>query len=195
MSVLDNPKHEAFAQAYVLTNNGVKAAIEAGYAPSGSRNAASVRAAGLLKNAKVKARISELQQQLTKKATQAVALDRAWVLDRLKQNADLALDEKDRSAANRALELLGKEIGMFVERRQIQIGPLEQLDAPRLQRLLALAEAAEQGRLALPRAVPSIQERSTAAIDIVGEIIEGEVVEAASVPETVPGDEDDDVLG
>jgi Terminase small subunit len=170
MSVLDNQKHEAFAQAYVRTNNGVKAAIEAGYAPSGSRNAASVRAAGLMKNAKVKARIDELQQQLTKKASQAVALDRAWVLDRLKQNADLALDEKDRSAANRALELLGKEIGMFVERKQLQIGPLEQLGAPQLQRLLLLAEAAEQGRLTLPQPV-----------EIIGEIIDAEVEEDVDV--------------
>lgn len=172
MSVLDNPKHEAFAQAFALCNNATKAAIEAGYAPSGSRSAASVRASGLMKNPKIKKRIAELQQQLVKKASQAVGLDRSWVLDRLKSNADLALEEKDRAAANRALELLGKEIGMFVDRKQVLIGPLEQLGAPQLQRLLLLAEAAEQGRLALPQ-----------PIEMIGEIIDAEV------------EEDYDVLG
>lgn len=195
MSVLDNPKWEAFCQAYAIHNNGAKAAMEVGYAPSGSKSAASVRASGLMKKPEIKARIAEIQQGLMKKASQAVQLDRAWVLDRLKQNADLALDEKDRSAANRALELLGKELGMFVDRKQILVGPLEALDAHRLQRLLALAEAAEQGLLALPRADAMNPESSTAPVDIAGEIIEGEVLEASIVPEPVPEEEDDDVLG
>jgi hypothetical protein len=164
MGVLSNAKHEAFAQAYALCNNATKAALEVGYGSGENRNAAAVRGSGLMKNPKIKARIDELHQQLTKKASQAVQLDRSWVLDRLKANADLALEEKDRGAANRALELLGKEIGMFIERKQVLVGPLEQLGAPQLQRLVALAEAAEQGRLLLPG--------QTQPIDIVGEVID-----------------------
>jgi Terminase small subunit len=199
MSVLDNPKQEAFCQAYSRLRNGTKAAIEAGYSASGKRsNTAAVRASTLLKDPKIKARIAELDHELTKVATRSTGLDRAWVLDRLKQNADQALEERDRGAANRALELLGREVGLFTERKQILVGPLEQLDAPRLQRLLALAEAAEQGRLVLPGGHPPILGGSTAPIDIAGEIIEGEVLEAAIVPEPGPeeGDEEDfDVLG
>ncbi len=43
---------------------------------------------------------------------------REWVLSRLAQNAEAALADNDRGAANRALELIGKEQGMFIERKE-----------------------------------------------------------------------------
>jgi hypothetical protein len=39
------------------------------------------------------------------------------LLARLKDNAERALGEAEGAVANRALELLGKQIGMFIERR------------------------------------------------------------------------------
>lgn len=196
--VLSNPQWEAFAVAYAKNGNATKSALEAGFAAGKNNMSAAVRGSQLLKREEVRARIDEIKQQVTKKALASAGVDRAWILEKLKENAEQALDAKDRGAANRALELLGKEHGMFQDRKIIQIGPLEQLDAPRLQRLLALAEAAEQGRLVLPGGHPPILGGSTAPLDIAGEIIEGEVLEAAIVPEPGPeeGDEEDfDVLG
>jgi lipid II:glycine glycyltransferase (peptidoglycan interpeptide bridge formation enzyme) len=196
--VLGNPQWEAFAVAYAKNGNATKSALEAGFAAGKNNMSAAVRGSQLLKREEVRTRIDEIKQQLTKKALASAGVDRAWILQKLKENAEQALESRDRSAANRALELLGKEHGLFQDRKIIQIGPLEQLDAPRLQRLLLLAEAAEQGRLALPNARRANVDGSTTAIDIVGEIIEGEVIEEAMRTRDGPeeGDEDDfDVLG
>jgi hypothetical protein len=193
--VLTQPKWEAFCVAYAEHGNGTKAAIEAGYSSGANGSGAAVRASTLLKKPEIKKRIDELRQRLKKKTFASVGVDRAWVLEKLKENAEQALESRDRAAANRALELLGREAGLFVERKQILVGPLEQLDAPRLQRLLALAEAAEQGRLVLPNGHQSILGGSTAPIDIAGEIIEGEVLDAVNGPEPGPEDDDFDVLG
>jgi hypothetical protein len=40
-----------------------------------------------------------------------------WVLDNLRENVEYA---KHTNVANRALELIGKEIGMFVEKRDVR---------------------------------------------------------------------------
>jgi hypothetical protein len=51
---------------------------------------------------------------------QQPALTREWVLGKLIENAEKALAGKyGSSTANRALELLGRELGMFVERTEI----------------------------------------------------------------------------
>ncbi|MDP0495695.1 MAG: terminase small subunit [Verrucomicrobiota bacterium JB024] len=54
-------KHERFAQEYVVDLNATQAAIRAGY----SDKSAHVTGARLLKNAKVAARITELQAELS----------------------------------------------------------------------------------------------------------------------------------
>src|SRR6185436_17231702 len=94
------------------------------------------KAAELLENGKITARIAELRGKAAEKAV----LDRAWVLDRLMRNVRIAMGEerikvairpksapdtvveleitdRDAAAANRALELLGKadEVGLFRE--------------------------------------------------------------------------------
>lgn len=70
----------------------------------------------------------------SEKAMEALAIDKASVMARLVENIDRAmqavkvLDHKgkptgeyryDGNVANRALELLGKEIGMFIDRKQV----------------------------------------------------------------------------
>lgn len=150
MPVLKNPKHELFAQAVAKGISGPDAYIGAGYdvAP----NVASPCASRLLTNAKIQARLAEIQQRGADKAVKAVALSREWVLTRLMKHADVCLGdikikavravksrlkdetggftdvvatteieitERDAAAANRALELLGREHGMFVEHKEI----------------------------------------------------------------------------
>lgn len=198
MPELKHPRWEAFAQAYVRCKNGTQAAKEVGFKGGKDGNSFAVRAHELLKKAEVQERVAELNQQLVKETMKSAKVDRAWVLDRLKENAQEALENRDRAAANRALELLGKELGLFIDRKMVLTGPLEALDAPRLQRLLALAQAAEEGRLVLPKPDVSISTGSSDPIDKSGEILELEAVNVPEQPRPVPEaleDDDDDVLG
>lgn len=105
----------------------------------------------------VKARIDQLRHEITERAVEKASLDRKWVLDRLMKVADRCMQAEpvtdrqgnttgeyrfDSAGANRSLELLGKELGMFVERKQIDMNPLGQMSDEDLMRMAA--ELAEQ---------------------------------------------------
>src|SRR6185437_3503832 len=62
----------------------------------------------------VRARVAELQAR----ATEGVIITRQWVIEQLVDNAKLAKEAKDYSPSNQALNLLGKELGMFVDRSE-----------------------------------------------------------------------------
>jgi hypothetical protein len=79
-----------------------------------------------------------------------VALTKTWVLDRLIENVDRALQHQaimgangketgeyryDGAVANRALELLGRELGMFISRSEVRTGPLDEIDPNDIARL------------------------------------------------------------
>lgn len=114
-------RHELFAQG-LAKGLGIGAAyVAAGYKPS---PAAATR---LSKNVKLQGRVAELQAASAERAT----VTRQWVLERLKENVERSmqaapvLDHDGNptgeykfagNAANRALELLGKELGMFAQR-------------------------------------------------------------------------------
>jgi hypothetical protein len=119
MPPIKNPRHELFAQGVAKGENASQAYENAGYKPSRAN------ACHLQQQANVSQRIAELLEQRRKRgeiaserAIAALAVDRKWVLSKLVQNAEQALVNNDRSAANRALELIGKEQGMFIERRE-----------------------------------------------------------------------------
>lgn len=126
---LKNAQHERFVQEIVKGKNQGDAYLAAGYKAK-NELVASAAATRLLKDVKIQARLAELQ----KKAEERVVIDRAWVLKRLVENVERAmtvapvLDREgaetgefryEGSVANRALELLGKEMGMFVNRTEI----------------------------------------------------------------------------
>lgn len=81
----------------------------------------------------------------------ATGITKARVVSRLKENADRVMqavpvleDGKptgeytwNPNAANRSLEFLGKELGMFVDRKEIGIGKLREMSTEDLVRLLA----------------------------------------------------------
>jgi hypothetical protein len=48
----------------------------------------------------------------------SVQISREWVLEQLVDNLKLAKDTGQLAPANRAAELLGKELGMFVDRSE-----------------------------------------------------------------------------
>src|SRR5215468_319576 len=87
------PKQEAFILAYLETGNASEAYRRA-YNASGM-NAATINreAHSLLEHPKVAPRIRELQNHVTNRAVEQVALSRAWVLDRLMPHAQVCLSE------------------------------------------------------------------------------------------------------
>ena len=139
------PREAEFVRQYVaLKKNGSQAAIAAGYAESGSR----AQAVRLLARANIQAALTRLDV----KADEAAIVDRAWILARLRENVERAMQIEpvvrdgtetgefvyQGSVANRALELLGKEHAMFKEQ-------LEHSADDRLQSALGkLAEARER---------------------------------------------------
>jgi phage terminase small subunit len=137
MPVLSNARHERFAQATADGLKGKAAFLKAGF-PNGP--GASVSANRLRNNAKIGARINELLLSRERiaahgfaKAIEKTAISKEYVLSRLKENVERAMQyeapkdgvgniigyfEYEGSVANRALELLGKELGMFIERTE-----------------------------------------------------------------------------
>jgi len=134
MPVLGNPRHERFAQELAKGTTAIEAHRLAGYSPDRSS------AWRLQHNASIAQRVGEIlaarehaSAKATERAIEKAAVDKAWVMTKLRENAERALQSQpvfdsdgnpvgeyryEGSVANRALELLGKEIGMFIERRE-----------------------------------------------------------------------------
>ncbi len=70
----------------------------------------------MLTNVDVRERVSELQKAAARSTAEAVILNRERVLQRLSQLSYEAQQTGHYSAAARCEELIGKEIGMFVDR-------------------------------------------------------------------------------
>lgn len=130
MPALVNVRWELFARHVA----GGVPAYEA-YKLAGFRvtNDASARAASsrLLQNVTVANRVSELQSQVVDDAVKRSGVSKSWVLSRLQEVVERCMQAEpvyrmegkervetgeyrfDASGANRSLELLGKELGMF----------------------------------------------------------------------------------
>jgi hypothetical protein len=149
MPMLTNNRHELFAQAIAAGKSHYEAYESAGFTAKGAT--ASACATRLLKDAKVAARVAELQQ----KNAQTVGLTKQWVLEKLVENVHRAMPpaaayeyKYEGSVANRALELLGKELGMFIDRKEVgQPGEFEAMEDAAL--FQALAEEAQKLGMAL----------------------------------------------
>jgi hypothetical protein len=130
MGELGNPRHETFAKLTAAGQKRADAYLGSGY-HANSRNVATKRGVALYARPELKARVEELKEGIRQGAIAAVQMDREWVLRGLKENYSRAMQEKavrdrqgnetgefkyDGSVANRALELAGKELGMFADR-------------------------------------------------------------------------------
>jgi phage terminase small subunit len=142
MAALKNNLHERFAKEVASGNHKTGTAAYRRAAPRSSLPTARVKACNLQKNPKVQARIDELtgrnrkeeervakmQERVGEKAAEKVAqqladkivITRQFVIDELLDNLKRAKagDRFDGATANKAAELLGKEIGMFVDRSE-----------------------------------------------------------------------------
>lgn len=132
MPQLENVRHEKFARLVAAGDPASRAYIEAGY-KAATDTAARANGARLIANDSVASRIAEIRAELEQAAQKAAAVTKEWIVEKLRENALRALqaepvrDSKGNptgeyayqgNVANRALELLGKEIGMFVERSE-----------------------------------------------------------------------------
>ena len=113
MGVLHNPRHEQFARLVAAGQRPPQAYTAAGYQSS----TAYTCGPRLLKKPAVQARVAELGEAAATSSVTGAAIDREFVLAQLKDNALKAKQECQWAASNRALELLGKELGIFVDRR------------------------------------------------------------------------------
>ena len=132
MPALQNPKHERFAQELAKGLTADKAYEAAGFKPNRGN------AATLKQKESISTRVVELlsereaiHAQATAEAIKSTALTKEWVIQTLMENVARAMQtvevkradgtgtgefQYQGSVANKALELLGKELGMFVDR-------------------------------------------------------------------------------
>jgi phage terminase small subunit len=150
MPVLRNPKHEKFAHSIARGVSTLDAYTSAGYSAQGAYQSAH----RLLKNAEVCSRIAEIQGNIAQAINEKTAISKSWVLEALRENYERAMQHEavlDRegeptgeytyqgNVANKALELIGKELGMFVDRKDIRISkPIEELTDDELAGLVAV---------------------------------------------------------
>lgn len=155
MPLLSSEKQEAFAQHLARGLNGTRAAIEAGY----SENGASVRAAELRRKPEIMARVEELRATIDRETASSVVADRRWVIGELISVAKEARLQNDRSNAIRALELVGRDLGCFVNRNMdVTPSAMDGLTTDQLQGLIALAEVMNQPENGSPQ-VAAVRER------------------------------------
>ena len=104
-------RYELFCQEYVVDYNGTQAAIRAGYKEKSARQQAS----RLLASEEVLTRISELQ----KDQLDRLALSQDYVVLQLLETGEMeetGTYQFDSKGALRALELIGKHLGMFSDK-------------------------------------------------------------------------------
>ncbi len=136
------PKQARFVEEYLVDLNATQAAVRAGY----SKKTAEQQGARLFRNVKVAAAIREAQEARSERTK----IDQDWVIKRLvgvyeaSMEARPVLDKNGEekgftfnpTAANRALELIGKHKGMFIDRKLIGLKNIEDMTEDELVALL-----------------------------------------------------------
>lgn len=107
-------KHKRFVEEYLKDLNATQAAIRAGYSPA----SAHVTSNRLYQRPEVAEAIRAAQAERSARTH----IDQDWVLDQLKANVERCMSdgpERNAPAANQALQLLGKHLGMFVDKSEV----------------------------------------------------------------------------
>ena len=121
---LKNGTYEQFAHLIANGESPAKAYVLCGY----SNNGATQSGNRLLRKPEVSARVKELKTAVSERRVEKIAVDRTWVISMLIESVQRAMQVEpvrnregnpiaqyryQAGEANKALELLGKEIGMF----------------------------------------------------------------------------------
>jgi phage terminase small subunit len=115
-TMLKNPRWERFAHAIARGLTIDKAYQEAGYSANRG-NASRLNAVERVKTRVVQ--LKNLVENLQLRSTHSVVLTQAWVIENLVSVVFAAKDQGDFAGMNRALHLLGLQLGMFVNREEI----------------------------------------------------------------------------
>ncbi len=138
MSALKDQQHELFLQELLKGKTQGEAYLAAGYKCKNA-SVASANANRLLKNDRIALRFAELQAAVTERVVEKASVSKTWVVDKLVENVDRAMQHApvrrktasggeeeipgefvyNGSVANKALELIGKELGMFIDRKEV----------------------------------------------------------------------------
>ena len=110
-----NPKQERFCEEFMADLNAAQAAVRAGYVASS--------AARLMEHPDVKDRIAALKGERSER----VAVEADDVIRGLFREANAGDINEPNGARIRAWELIGKHLGMFVDRKHISIRPIEEM--------------------------------------------------------------------
>ena len=135
-------KHERFAQLLADGLSQHEAYLRAGFRCSSAKVARAAATNLLKRNVNIRERVAtilagreQVKARATAQAVETTAMDKTWVLQALRRVYDMAIEavpvlntkgeptgryRADLGAANRAAELIGKEQGMFVERREVK---------------------------------------------------------------------------
>lgn len=138
MPAVRSSKRERFCLFMAQGMRQTMAAKEAGFAVP------KTQANKLMRLPEIKARVAELGGKLDLEKVRAIVRTemptREYVLKGLIENVEAAKEVGDRSSVNKGLELIGKEIGMFVQRNMQVDSPLQRLPADKLVQLLQLID-------------------------------------------------------
>lgn len=120
---IENPRWEKFAQLLFDGMGQSEAYVAAGYDAT-TPGSIKVGASHLADNEAVIARVRELQVRAARRSE----IKKSDVVNWLIEDRKLARELKQVAASIRAAELVGKEIGMFVDRKEIKTGELDDID-------------------------------------------------------------------
>jgi len=137
---LDNERHELFAQNLAKGIPQSKAYVQAGFEAT-TDQAIRVNAHKLSRKTAVMRRVTELQEAGARRAEREIGIDKAWIMLRLRDLSEAAQEANQYGPSVRAVELMGRERGMFVEKHEVRGGPLEELSIADLERLVENADA------------------------------------------------------
>lgn len=142
MPALKNPRHEMFVFAVFQGQSARKAYQD--NVGAVSDNVADASASRLLKTVKVAARLKELQDQMAERVMAKIVITKAYLEEKVHNLAGKAEDAGQLGVAKACYELLGRDRGVFTERKNLTVRRLADLSEEELEEVLAESNAPDQ---------------------------------------------------
>lgn len=123
-----------FVNAYIESNRDPCKAYKVACGDSflGTDDVAAKMGRSLLQQPRVQQALSKIRDEIEEVSRQVTGMDRQWVMEQLKDLYDEARSDNDRRIALGCLEKIGKEFGMFIDRKEetkrIDLGSLTRQD-------------------------------------------------------------------
>lgn len=115
------PMQETFCQVYAATGSEITAYRRAGYASKGNTDEDWAKAKQYLRYKAIQKRIKEIKESHVEEYKKQYIHTVQAVVDGLWTVYERAMAAEDFAGANRALEMLGKNLNMFVEQKNLNV--------------------------------------------------------------------------